>query len=186
MFSCVRDSYNVTDVNNPTRLFRKTNNIGYVEIDGVASDLSSFDVETVGSSSFYRNQFHRIGTHTANILLNDYGIVNGSHNFYLGDSNAIREITIPSCITYMGKMLQGCYGLSTIVCYATTPPNVNINSGIGTSGTQRSFFGMRNNGTLYVPSQSIEAYKETWMKPEGTSEETLAGHQWEIKPIPGT
>lgn len=186
----IRLTYNVTDINNLTRLFKQSNNIGFVELDGEELDLSSLNIETVssnlGTDKYYRCRFNSIGVHTASVLLSDYGLTAiSNYPFLLGSSNAIREITIPSCITYVGRMFNGCYGLETIVCFATTPPTATIRTS-ASNAKQRSFQGMRNNGTLFVPSQSIDAYKETWMKPEETDEETLAGHQWEIKPIPGT
>ena len=75
---------------------------------------------------------------------------NCSHSYY---SKPLTSIVLPSSITNIEyRAFFDCSSLDTIHCYATTPPTIN----------QYSFGNY--DATLYVPCQSLEAYKshEVW------------------------
>ena len=73
-------------------------------------------------------------------------------DFAFGGMSALREITIPSTVTnisyqafYADRALQG------ITCLATTPPTLGSD-----------VFGDTNNCPIYVPGDSLDAYKSAW------------------------
>ena len=75
---------------------------------------------------------------------------NCSNSYY---SKPLTSIALPSTIKNIEPdAFMSCYALDTIYCYAITPPTTN----------QYSFDNY--NATLYVPCQSLEAYKshEVW------------------------
>ena len=174
----VRLTYNVTDVYGKTRLIRNEtySNVGYFELDGQKIDHTTLEVDSATASyagtqmtyKWYAYTFDKPGVHTVSLLCKSYRLSNQLVN----DCDALREIVLPSCVTDLGQFLTSCYSLQVITCYATTPPSTN----------NKSFFGLRNGGTLYVPKQSIDAYKETWLSLDN-GKETLGTHNWEIKPI---
>lgn len=73
-------------------------------------------------------------------------------DFAFGGMSALTEITIPSTVTnikyqafYADRALEG------ITCLATTPPTLGSD-----------VFGNTNNCPIYVPSESVDAYKTAW------------------------
>ena len=70
---------------------------------------------------------------------------------------SLTSVTIPSSVETIGSNAFGsCTGLTSITCYALTPP---------TLGNENTF----NNGNdcpIYVPCQSIDAYKSAWSRYE--------------------
>ena len=69
---------------------------------------------------------------------------------------SLTSITIPDSVTTIGeRAFQNCSGLTSITCNATTPPTLG----------QNVFFNAADY-PIYVPSQSVEAYKtaEGWSK----------------------
>ena len=75
---------------------------------------------------------------------------NCSNSYY---SKPLTSIALPSSIKNIEPdAFMSCYALDTIYCYATTPPAIN----------QYSF--NNYNATLYIPCESLEAYKahEVW------------------------
>ena len=66
--------------------------------------------------------------------------------------SSLTSVTIPNSVTSIGDYaFNGCTSLSSIVCEAITPPVL--------SGT--SVFDNSNVCPIYVPSQSVDAYKTT-------------------------
>lgn len=64
----------------------------------------------------------------------------------------LTSVEIPSGITSIGsEAFRGCENLSTITVYATTPPTLG-NLAFDTS----------NLGTIYVPCESLSAYRTSW------------------------
>lgn len=64
----------------------------------------------------------------------------------------LTSITIPSSVTSIGyQAFYGCSGLTYITCEATNPPTLGDNTFDGT-----------NDCTIYVPTDSVEAYKSSW------------------------
>ena len=69
----------------------------------------------------------------------------------------IKSLVIPENITECGTYcFSGCTGLSSVVCKATTPPNVNHHEGF-----QPAFEGVNKGIPIYVPEESILTYQET-------------------------
>ena len=80
------------------------------------------------------------------IIPNTVNTIN--HDAFNGCSMTI--ITIPNSVTSIGEYAFGaCSRLTSVTCLATTPPTIHNNT----------FSGVTNQGTLYVPVWSVEAYQ---------------------------
>ena len=69
-----------------------------------------------------------------------------------------KSITLPSTLTYLGDAaLNNCYNLETLWCYAVAAPS-------GTYGGDQfpSTFIYATNPHIYVPAESVDAYKTLW------------------------
>ena len=65
--------------------------------------------------------------------------------------SSLTSVTIPNTIGYIGySAFHHCSGFTSITCLATTPPYIPSGSGA---------FDDTNNCPIYVPSQSVSAYK---------------------------
>ena len=88
----------------------------------------------------------------------------------LGDSafkncSSLTSITIPSGVTLIGNSaFQHCSSLTSITCLATTPPTLRPFTNNGTNYYYN--FNDTNNCPIYVPAQSLDAYKRKtgWTK----------------------
>ena len=61
----------------------------------------------------------------------------------------LTTIVIPNSVTFIGLYtFNGCTGLTSVTCLATTPPELGSN-----------VFGDTNNCPIYVPAVSVDAYK---------------------------
>ena len=66
---------------------------------------------------------------------------------------SLTSITIPNSVTKIGKdAFKECTGLTSIFCEAVTPPECGSDC----------FYGVPKNIPIYVPSNSISAYKEAY------------------------
>lgn len=68
--------------------------------------------------------------------------------------SGLTSVTIPNSVTSIGSFaFNGCSGLTSVTCLATTPPALN--------GSSAFYYTPIESGTgyIYVPAQSIEAYK---------------------------
>ena len=66
------------------------------------------------------------------------------------ECSSLESIDIPSGVTSIGGLaFHNCSGLASITIKAVTPPELGSNA----------FLGMGNNYVIYVPSQSVDAYK---------------------------
>lgn len=73
-------------------------------------------------------------------------------DFAFGGMSALREITIPSTVTNISyQAFYGDRALRGITCLATTPPTLGSD-----------VFGDTNNCPIYVPFDSVDAYKSAW------------------------
>ena len=74
----------------------------------------------------------------------------GDYAFYY--CTGLTNVTIPDSVTSIGNnAFVGCSGLTSITVEATTPPTlVNANA-----------FNNTNNCPIYVPAESVDAYKTT-------------------------
>ena len=78
-----------------------------------------------------------------------YSVTEISYDAFYDCSN-LKNISIPSNVTSIGnRALKKCSGLTSITVEATTPPTM----------TDDSAFESTNNCPIYVPSQSVSAYK---------------------------
>lgn len=88
----------------------------------------------------------------------------------LGDSafkncSSLTSITIPSGVTLIGNSaFQHCSSLTSVTCLATTPPTLRPFTNNGTNYYYN--FDDTNNCPIYVPSESVDAYKRKtgWTK----------------------
>ena len=78
-----------------------------------------------------------------------YSVTEISYDAFYSCSK-LKNISIPSNVTSIGdRALQNCSGLTSITVEATTPPTLSADS----------VFEGTNNCPIYVPSQSVDAYK---------------------------
>ena len=69
----------------------------------------------------------------------------------LYQNNYITSITIPATMTSIGKGIRRVTNLQTVTIYATIPPTLSDDGGF--------FYGSHANIKVYVPSVSLETYK---------------------------
>ena len=78
-----------------------------------------------------------------------YSVTEISYDAFYSCSK-LKNISIPSNVTSIGnRALRNCSGLTSITVEATTPPTLS----------EDSVFDGTNNCPIYVPSQSVDAYK---------------------------
>ena len=90
------------------------------------------------------------------------------------------SITLPNSVTSIGRWaFEGCSSLTSITCYAPIPPTCSSNS----------FYDVSRTIPLYVPAESIEAYKaaNTWKEFDVqalSTDATLSSLTYDGMPIP--
>lgn len=68
------------------------------------------------------------------------------------DCNSLTSVTIPNSVAGIAPgAFFYCTGLTSIICKATTPPKTGLN-----------IFSSIDNGTIYVPVDSVDDYKTSW------------------------
>ena len=86
-----------------------------------------------------------------NVYGEDSGWISVQNNTFKNCS-MLKNIYLPSTVTMLlNNVVDGCAELETIWCYATTPPSV----------TASTFTNMASDVTLYVPYESLSAYKNS-------------------------
>ena len=69
------------------------------------------------------------------------------------DCRSLTSVTIPSGVTYIGNSaFWACDSLTSVTCLATTPPTLGNN------------YVFTNNCPIYVPAESVDAYKSAWWR----------------------
>ena len=127
--------YNVTSTSSATKLLNSTIGITYQIIDGVKQDFVT---------STYT--FDTLGEHIVKYKLDGTSIENSA--FY--NCTSLTRITIPNSVTYIGRSaFYNCSGLTSVTIQATTPPTL-----------VDSAFYHANNCPIYVPAESLEAYRQ--------------------------
>ena len=64
--------------------------------------------------------------------------------------SSLTSVTIGDSVTTIGEVaFSGCYNLTSVYCKATTPP----------AGSSDMFYGNASDRKIYVPMESVEAYK---------------------------
>lgn len=103
-------------------------------------------VTSIGSSAF----FHCTSLTSCTI---GNGVTTIGFSAFEGCSG-LTSIDIPASVTSIGdQAFYECSGLTSITCNATTPP---------TLGSNQSAFSSTNNCPIYVPCESVAAYKSSW------------------------
>ncbi len=73
--------------------------------------------------------------------------------YAFASSNGLLTVTLPKSITTIGmSAFQRCQNLATVYCKSTTPSTLSSNV----------FFSNAEGRKIYVPTESVEAYKAAW------------------------
>ena len=98
-------------------------------------------VTSIGNAAFQScNRLTSIIIPSSVTSIGDYAFLN---------CTSLTNVTIPSSVTSIGKYaFNGCYGLTSVTINRNTPPTLGF-----------SAFDNTNNGPIYVPEDSVDAYK---------------------------
>lgn len=172
--------YDVTSIKYATKLLDSTGSILYQVIDGVKQQspqmtyfygtLGKHTVKhklkqtSIGSNTFQNcsdlktinipNSVTTIGQLAFSSCIGLPSITIPTSVTSIGNNaftycSSLTSITIPTSVTSIGNyVFNGCSSLTSITVEATTPPTLGINAFNGT-----------NNCPIYVPAESVEAYK---------------------------
>ena len=76
-------------------------------------------------------------------------------NAAFGDCSSLTSVAIPSSVKSIDEsVFRGCSSLTDIYCYAATPPTLEK--------YQSAFWDNAENRKIYVPTDCVDAYKESW------------------------
>ena len=108
---------------------------------GLESVTISSSVTSIGSSVFYKCS----GLKSVTI---SEGVTSIDGSAFV-DCSALESVTIPSSVTSIGRnAFNGCSALKSVIEMREEPPNAD-----------RDAFGRSFTGTIFVPSESVDAYK---------------------------
>lgn len=166
------------------RMFTKSGNNEYNDGAGViwGAKLDTVVWNSINCYDFIMSEYSPFTT--TSIVGSTEHAKNPIKNVYFGDKvknipgaifwkcpNISNEIVIPaSCERIGDRAFQACSSIKTVFCYATTPPKIEPNTTSGTAfqnedGKNAVFREYVNsawrvlpNLTIYVPSESLEAY----------------------------
>ena len=129
--------YNVTSTSEATKLLGSSfSGITYQMIDDVKQDTVKVTYT-----------FDTLGEHTVKYKFD--GTIIDNSAFY--NCTSLTSVTIPNSVTEIGRnAFSDCRGLTSVTIEATTPPDL-----VG-----RDTFGNTNNCPIYVPAESLEAYRQ--------------------------
>jgi hypothetical protein len=133
--------YNITDISSPTflRTEHEQNQFRSMEIDGVMLDnlVTSY-------------QFSTTGKHIVKYELYDETKV-GNNAPLFQYVRTLTSVTIPNSVTSIGcAAFYNCTGLISVTVKVTIPPTLGCDGVFGGGGIERK---------IYVPSESVNAYK---------------------------
>jgi len=136
--------YNCRDLTNVT-IGSGVTSIG----QGVFYNCSSLTSVTIPNSvtSIGSDAFYDCSGLTSVTIPNSVTSI-GEHSF--AGCSGLTSVTIPNSVTNIGSnAFNACSGLQSITSLATTPPYLGYDA----------FYDITNNCPIYVPSESVEAYK---------------------------
>ena len=130
----------ITDVNFPSGI-TSIGNFSFARV-GLTSVTIPSSVTSIGNSAF-----DSCSGLTSVTIPNSVTTIN-PNAFY--SCSGLTSVTIPNSVTYIGRgAFYSCSGLTSITVEATTPPTLaNSNA-----------FVFTNDCPIYVPSESVDAYK---------------------------
>ena len=118
-------------------------------IAGCKTTIIPNSVAEIGDNAFYNSALESITIPTGTTKI-------GRSAF--NNSILLSSITLSATLIEIGDWaFADCLSLNTIICYAIEPPTISSNTFFGSNP-------IYNNPTIYVPAESVEAYKnaEHW------------------------
>lgn len=118
-------------------------------IAGCKTTIIPNSVAEIGDNAFYNSALKSITIPTGTTKI-------GRSAF--NNSILLSSITLPATLIEISDWaFADCLSLNTIICYAIEPPTISSNTFFGSNP-------IYNNPTIYVPAESVEAYKnaEHW------------------------
>ncbi|MBQ0118205.1 MAG: leucine-rich repeat domain-containing protein, partial [Bacteroidales bacterium] len=114
----------------------------YIGCNGLTSVTIPNSVTTIGNDAF--NNCSSLTSVTIGNSVTTIG------NYAFCDCSGLTSVTIPNSVTTIGnRAFQYCRGLTSVTCYAIVPPSCGDDC----------FYGVNHTFPLYVPTESIKAYK---------------------------
>ena len=125
-------------------------------IDGVIKAFASANYESdtytipYGATTVGDNAFSNLTILTEIVIPESVTTID---RYAFASSNGLLTVTLPKSITSIGQSaFQRCQNLATVYCKSTTPSTLSSNV----------FFSNAEDRKIYVPAESVEAYKEAW------------------------
>ena len=156
----------ITSIDIPSG-FTSIGNYAFADCDSLSSITIPNSVTSIGAYAFYQctrlssvtipsgitsisNYIFYYCDRLSNIIIPDSVTTIGNNSFY--QCKSFTSINIPSGVTSIGaNSFRYCTALTSITINATTPPTLGNNT-----------FANTNNCPIYVPSGSVNAYKNAW------------------------
>ena len=114
---------------------------------GIDGELNLPNLETLQSYAFFGCPFTKIVSLGIISSIPDGAANNGTFH----SCTNLEEAILPDTLTYLGSYaFRNCTKLTSVVCYATTPPTIGVNP----------FYSTSSKLAIYVPDASVDTYKE--------------------------